>query len=135
MKAPESNDSTPEQQKSTSGSSLVRHGFSLSLLTLVSRVLGLGREMTKAAFLGTTALSDAFSVAFMIPNLFRRLFAEGSIAVAFIPTFKEYLAEHSGGEVTTEEIKEFLSCLFTFLTFVVTITVTVGIILSPFLIR
>ncbi|MDR0511826.1 MAG: murein biosynthesis integral membrane protein MurJ [Treponema sp.] len=135
MKAPESNDSTPKHQKPTSGSSLIRQGSALSLLTLVSRVLGLGREMTKAAFLGTTALSDAFSVAFMIPNLFRRLFAEGSIAVAFIPTFKEYLAEHSGGKVTTEEIKEFLSCLFTFLTFVVTITVTVGIILSPFLIR
>ena len=59
------------------GRALVRHGSTLGLLTLVSRVLGLAREMTKAALLGTTALSDAFSVAFMIPNLFRRLFAEG----------------------------------------------------------
>jgi putative peptidoglycan lipid II flippase len=71
--------------------SLLRHGSTLSILTLVSRILGLLREMTKASLLGTTALSDSFSVAFMLPNLFRRLFAEGSMAVAFIPTFKEYL--------------------------------------------
>ena len=70
--------------------SLLKSGSRLSLLTLASRVLGLVREMTKAAFLGTTALSDAFSVAFVIPNLLRRLFAEGSVSVAFIPTFRQY---------------------------------------------
>ena len=73
--------------------SLLRSGSALSILTLVSRMLGLLREMTKAALLGTSALSDAFSVAFLIPNLFRRLFAEGSISAAFIPTFKGYLLE------------------------------------------
>jgi putative peptidoglycan lipid II flippase len=85
--------------------------------------------MTKARLLGTTALSDAFSVAFMIPNLFRRLFAEGSIAVAFIPTFKKRLLEDS-----KDEIKNFLSCVFTFLTFFVTSAVVIGILLSPFLV-
>ena len=109
---------------------LIRHGSTLSFLTLISRVLGLLREMTKAAFLGTSALSDAFSVAFMIPNLFRRLFAEGSIAVAFIPTFKEYLLEDN-----RERIKEFLSCFLTFLTFFVTITVMLGILLCPLVIH
>ncbi|MCL2093641.1 MAG: murein biosynthesis integral membrane protein MurJ [Treponema sp.] len=112
------------------GRALIRHGSALSLLTLVSRLLGLAREMTKAAFLGTTALSDAYSVAFMIPNLFRRLFAEGSIAVAFIPTFKEYLLENSQGDM-----KEFLSAILTFLTFFVTLTVMGGIILCPLVIR
>jgi putative peptidoglycan lipid II flippase len=91
--------------------------------------------MTKAAFLGTTALSDAFSVAFMIPNLFRRLFAEGSIAVAFIPTFKEYLLENETGQGSKENIKEFLSCILTFLSFFVTLTVMLGIILCPLVIR
>ncbi|GHU77429.1 putative lipid II flippase MurJ [Clostridia bacterium] len=111
------------------GRALVRHGSMLSLLTLVSRVLGLLREMAKAALLGTSALSDAFSVAFMIPNLFRRLFAEGSIAVAFIPTFKEYLLESD-----KDKTKEFLNCFFTFLTFFVTITVILGILLTPLVI-
>ncbi|MCL1928502.1 MAG: murein biosynthesis integral membrane protein MurJ [Treponema sp.] len=109
--------------------SLLRSGTALSALTLVSRILGLLREMTKAALLGTTALSDAFSVAFMIPNLFRRLFAEGSIAVAFIPTLKEYLLEDN-----REKTKEFISCIFTFLTFFVSLAVGLGILFSPLII-
>ena len=55
-------------------SSLLRSGLALSLLTFGSRILGLIREMTKAAYMGTTPLSDAFTVAFLIPNLLRRLF-------------------------------------------------------------
>ena len=55
--------------------------------------MGLIREMTKAAFLGTSAYADAFGIAFMIPNLFRRLFAENAISVAFIPTFRGYLED------------------------------------------
>jgi putative peptidoglycan lipid II flippase len=82
--------------------------------------------MTKATLLGTSALSDAFSVAFMIPNLFRRLFAEGSIAVAFIPTLKEYLLEDD-----REKIREFLSCIFTFLSFFVSLAVIAGILIAP----
>jgi len=109
---------------------LIRHGSTLSLLTLASRVLGLLREMTKARFLGTTALSDAFSIAFLLPNLFRRLFAEGSIAVAFIPTFKEYLLEGN-----REKTREFFSCMFTFLTFFVTLAVCAGILAAPLLVR
>ncbi|MDR3145594.1 MAG: murein biosynthesis integral membrane protein MurJ [Treponema sp.] len=109
-----------------SSRALVRHGSILSLLTLGSRVLGLVREMTKASLLGTSALSDAFSVAFMIPNLFRRLFAEGSIAAAFIPTFKEYLPEGD-----RKQIREFLSATLTFLTFFVSLAVAAGILLTP----
>ena len=116
------------RQESGSGT-LLRHGTTLSLLTLVSRVLGLLREMTKASLMGTSTLSDAFSVAFLIPNLFRRLFAEGSIAVAFIPTFKEYLLEND-----KEKTKEFLSCFFTFLTCTVTLTIMAGICAAPLLV-
>ena len=120
-------DEVPQAQ---TAKSLVRHGSVLSLLTLASRVLGLLREMTKARFLGTTALSDAFSVAFLLPNLFRRLFAEGSISVAFIPAFKEYLLEGDKGKT-----REFLSCMFTFLTFFVTLAVCLGILAAPLLVR
>jgi putative peptidoglycan lipid II flippase len=130
---------SPETAESR-GKALLRHGSTLSILTLISRVLGLLREMTKAAFLGTSALSDAFSVAFMIPNLLRRLFAEGSIAVAFIPTFKEYLLENETKQDPADlqpqdNIKEFLSCFLTFLSFFVTITVMLGIALCPLVIR
>lgn len=106
--------------------SLLRSGSALSLLTLVSRVLGLVREMTKAALLGTSALSDAFSVAFLIPNLFRRLFAEGSISAAFIPTFSGCLLENDA-----QKTREFLSCFFTLLSFVVSAAVALGILAAP----
>jgi putative peptidoglycan lipid II flippase len=124
-------ESSPAEGASADSStrSLVRHGSALSLLTLVSRVLGLLREMTKAGLLGTSALSDAFSVAFMIPNLFRRLFAEGSIAAAFIPTFKAYLLKED-----REQTREFLSAMFTFLTFFVTLAVLIGIAVTPLIV-
>jgi len=123
-------ETAPNEKRAQTAASLVRHGSILSLLTLVSRVLGLLREMVKARFLGTTALSDAFSVAFILPNLFRRLFAEGSISVAFIPTFKEYLLEEN-----KEKTREFLSCMFTFLTFFVTLAVCAGILAAPLLVK
>jgi putative peptidoglycan lipid II flippase len=113
-----------------SAKALVRHGSALSLLTFVSRILGLLREMAKASLLGTSALSDAFSVAFMLPNLFRRLFAEGSISAAFIPTFKEYLLENN-----LKKNREFLSCIFTFLTFFVSLAVMAGILAAPLLVQ
>jgi putative peptidoglycan lipid II flippase len=120
---------------------LLRHGSTLSFLTLVSRVLGLVREMTKASLLGTSGLSDAFSVAFMIPNLFRRLFAEGSISVAFIPTFKEYLlaedqdaGRDAGQHAGQENTREFLSSALSFLSFFVSLTVALGILVTPLII-
>lgn len=73
-----------------SKSSLLKSGLLLSLLTLVSRVLGLAREVVKSTLMGTSATADAFTVAFMIPNLFRRLFAENAISVAFIPVFTQH---------------------------------------------
>ncbi|MBO4403859.1 MAG: murein biosynthesis integral membrane protein MurJ [Treponema sp.] len=112
------------------GSSLIAKGLSLSVLTLFSRILGLVREMTKANFLGTSNLSDAFGIAFMVPNLFRRLFAENSISVAFIPTFKGYL-EESGTEEGKKNAQNFISATFTLITFCVVLFVTLGIIFTP----
>ena len=109
---------------------IVRSGSILSVITLASRVLGLVREIVKGAFLGTSPLSNAFSAAFVIPNLLRRLFAEGSIAVAFIPTFKGYLIDGD-----REKTKEFLSAIFTVLAFFVTITVLTGIAVTPLIVK
>jgi putative peptidoglycan lipid II flippase len=59
--------------------------FSVSALTLLSRITGLVREQIGAALFGTSAAMDAFQIAFRIPNLLRRLFAEGAFAQAFVP--------------------------------------------------
>jgi putative peptidoglycan lipid II flippase len=64
---------------------LLRAASIVSLLTLVSRITGLVREQLIAATFGASAATDAFNVAFRIPNLFRRLFAEGAFSQAFVP--------------------------------------------------
>ena len=109
-------------------------GLSLSFFTLCSRILGLVREMTKAAFLGTSKYADAFGIAFMIPNLLRRLFAENAISVAFIPTFKGYL-EDSDSQDGKQTIREFLNATLTLITFLTTCVVLLGIIFTPLIVR
>jgi len=120
------------QKASDSGEEkqMVRDAGMLSVLTMVSRILGLVREMTKAVFLGTGVLSDAFSVSFMIPNFMRRLFAENSISVAFIPTFKGYL--HDKDEKAT---KQFLSSSLTVLLILVGSVVALGIAATPWIVK
>lgn len=62
-------------------------------LTLVSRILALGRDTLQATFVGAGFASDAFLVAFRLPNMFRSLFAEGAFASAFIPMFNRKVGE------------------------------------------
>jgi putative peptidoglycan lipid II flippase len=64
---------------------LLKAASTVSLLTLLSRITGLVREQLIALSFGASAATDAFNVAFRIPNLFRRLFAEGAFAQAFVP--------------------------------------------------
>ena len=65
--------------------SLFKAASTVSLLTLASRITGLLRDLLMAALFGATALTDAFYVAFRIPNLFRRVFGEGAFSQAFVP--------------------------------------------------
>jgi putative peptidoglycan lipid II flippase len=110
--------------------SLAAAGMRLSLLTLASRVLGLAREMTKAAFLGTSGYADAFGIAFMLPNLFRRLFAENSISVAFIPTFKAYLEDADTPE-GARAAREFAAAACTAVSFLSACVAVTGILAAP----
>ena len=122
------------QKKSNTKKSLLASGLSLSFFTLCSRILGLIREMTKASFLGTSKFADAFGIAFMIPNLLRRLFAENSISVAFIPTFRGYLEDSATSGKDSDEFKktkEFLNSTITLISFCTTVVVSLGIAFSP----
>jgi putative peptidoglycan lipid II flippase len=64
---------------------LLRAASTISILTLLSRITGLVREQLVAALFGASSLTDAFQVAFRIPNMLRRLFAEGAFSQAFVP--------------------------------------------------
>ena len=110
--------------------SIVRSGLLLTLMTFASRIMGLVREITKASFLGTGIYADSFSVAFMIPNLFRRLFAENAISAAFIPTFKDYLAK-GDSEENKKSTQEFLASTLTLVTFMTTCVVVIGVLIAP----
>lgn len=93
--------------------------------------------MTKASFLGTSKFADAFGIAFMIPNLLRRLFAENSISVAFIPTFRGYLEDSATSGKDSDEFKktkEFLNSTITLISFCTTVVVILGIAFSPLII-
>src|SRR5919109_3716935 len=61
-------------------------------MTLLSRVTGLARDVAFSAWFGSGPLMDAFIVAFKIPNLLRRFFAEGAFSQAFVPVIAEYRA-------------------------------------------
>ena len=121
-----------ETQTGEKKKSIVRSGLVLSLMTFASRIMGLIREMTKASFLGTGFYSDCFSVAFLIPNLLRKLFAENAISVAFIPTFKSYL-EKGDDEESKKSTQEFIASTLTLVSFLTACVVIIGIIITPLL--
>src|SRR5690606_41651718 len=73
---------------------LLRATSTIGGLTLVSRVLGMVRDMLVARFLGAGLASDAFLIAWRLPNLFRALFAEGAFSAVFVPMFNRTMAEH-----------------------------------------
>lgn len=78
---------------------LLKSTITVSAMTTLSRVLGLVRDVVFANFLGAGGTTDAFFVAFKIPNFLRRLFAEGAFSQAFVPVLTEYKTHRSEEEV------------------------------------
>src|SRR6185503_4087155 len=75
---------------------LARSLGSVGGLTLASRVLGLARDLLFAEYVGANFASDAFTIAWRMPNMFRALFAEGAFSAAFIPMFNKKVADKDG---------------------------------------
>ncbi len=80
---------------------LLRTVFTVSGMTLISRILGLVRDAAIARIFGVSAATDAFWTAFKIPNLLRRTFAEGAFSQAFVPVLAEYRRNRSEAETRT----------------------------------
>jgi putative peptidoglycan lipid II flippase len=91
--------------------SLFKSASTVSLFTLISRITGLVRELLVASTFGASAITDAFNVAFRIPNLFRRLFAEGAFSQAFVPVLAASKAQH--GEEATKLVIDRVATLLT----------------------
>jgi putative peptidoglycan lipid II flippase len=77
--------------------SFLGHAKLIGALTLGSRIFGLGREIVAGHYLGTGLVASAFTVAFTIPNLFRKLFGEGALSAAFIPLYTQALKKEREG--------------------------------------
>jgi putative peptidoglycan lipid II flippase len=98
--------------------------------TLLSRLFGFIRDVVIAWFFGAGLSSDAFFVAFRIPNLLRRLFAEGSLSIAFIPVFTEYLTVKG-----KEEAFKLAGSAMWLLSMILAVVAVLGILLSPVIIK
>jgi len=113
----------------TQSVSLFKAASTVSLLTLVSRITGLARELLIASTFGASAMTDAFNVAFRIPNLFRRLFAEGAFSQAFVPVLAASKARE--GEAAT---KLLIDRVATLLTWALLLTCVAGVAAAPVLV-
>lgn len=104
---------------------ILKNSLIVAFWTAASRGLGFARDLLIANKLGTSGAADAFFIALMLPNLFRRLFAEGAFNVAFVPI----LARHKGH--TREEALDFASATLSWLLPIVTIVVVLGVLAMP----
>ncbi|MEO6408046.1 MAG: murein biosynthesis integral membrane protein MurJ [Burkholderiaceae bacterium] len=105
---------------------LLRAASTISLLTLASRITGLARDIITAQLFGASALMDAFNVAFRIPNLLRRLFAEGAFSQAFVPILAVTRARD--GDVATRGL---IDAVATVLFWTLLVICGIGVVAAP----
>lgn len=110
-------------------SRVVRAAGVVGMATMLSRVFGFLRDMIVAGLFGAGFTTDAFFVAFRIPNLLRRLLAEGSLTVSFVPVFTEYLRNRS-----RKEALELADITFTALSILLVAVSLLGILFSPLIV-
>ncbi|PQV56777.1 putative peptidoglycan lipid II flippase [Defluviimonas denitrificans] len=106
---------------------LIRGFLTVGAWTLLSRVVGFARDVLIAAYLGTGPMAEAFLVAFSLPNMFRRFFAEGAFNTAFVPLFSKKLEAE-------EDARGFAEDAFSGLAFVVLIVSLVAMVAMPWLV-
>ena len=102
----------------------------LGAATMLSRIMGMVRDMVVSRLFGAGLATDAFFAAFQIPNMLRRFFAEGALTAAFVPTFSEWYTNK--GE---EETRALANVCFTALSLVMASITVLGIIFSPQLVH
>ncbi len=121
--------SQSKSDNNTNNGSLLRSGTTVSVFTLLSRILGFIRDQIFAITFGSGLYTDAFLAAFKIPNFMRRLFAEGAFSQAFVPVFSEYREKY--GHRETRDLASHVSGTLTVILLLVTV---LGMIAAPLLI-
>ena len=108
---------------------MFRSTMTVSLMTLLSRITGLVRDIAFAQFLGSGLVADAFFVAFRIPNFFRRIFAEGAFSAGFVPVYAEYESQYPAPEV-----RAFLDLMLGRLALILLLFTLLGVLGAPWLV-
>jgi putative peptidoglycan lipid II flippase len=109
---------------------LIRAAGSMSVMTMLSRIAGYFRDNLQADILGAANSSDAFVIAYRIPNMLRRLLAEGALTSAFVPTFARYM---KGDD--RQAMWRLASTVLYVLIAILTAIVALGMVFSPFLVK
>src|SRR5947209_18917407 len=109
---------------------LLKSASLISAFTIISRIFGYIRDSRIAFLLGAGTAADAFTTAYRIPNLLRRLVGEGAVSAAFIPVFARYIAEDK-----EDDAWEFANTMLTVITLGLTVVTIAGIVFSPQLVR
>ncbi|MDH3389097.1 MAG: murein biosynthesis integral membrane protein MurJ [Gammaproteobacteria bacterium] len=110
-------------------SALIKSTVSVGSMTLLSRLLGLARDIVIARFFSASDAADAFFVAFKIPNFLRRLFAEGAFSLAFVPVLTEYRNNYSAAQT-----RDLIDRVAGTLGFILLLLSLFGVVASPLLI-
>src|SRR5438046_7343368 len=109
---------------------LLRSASVISAATILSRILGYIRDSRVAFLLGAGTANDAYTIAYRIPNLFRRLVGEGAVSAVFIPVFARYLASDK-----RKDAWEFANAMLTLLTILLTVITVAVVVFSPLMVR
>jgi putative peptidoglycan lipid II flippase len=101
----------------------------MGIATILSRIMGMVRDMVVSRLFGAGFATDAFFAAFQIPNMLRRFFAEGALTSAFVPTFSEWYHQKS-----KDEARELANVCFSLLTVVMGVVTLLGVVFSPIIV-
>jgi len=134
MPSDQSSHNTPtptgrEPEKGRFGLHLLKSTSVVSFMTLISRILGLVRDVVFARFFGTSIVMDAFIVANRIPNMLRRFFAEGAFSQGFVPVMARYREHHEH-----DDAREFVDAVAGTLGLVLFVVTLIGVVAAPILV-
>jgi len=107
-----------------------RAAATVGFFTVLSRILGLIRDMVVFSLFGARMATDAFIMAITLPNILRRLFAEGSLSIAFVPVFTEYLSLR-----TREDAFRLVRVVMTLLSIILVLVAIIGVLCAPWLVK
>ena len=119
-----------DQDRSISENEQVsRAAATVGFFTVLSRILGLVRDMVVFSLFGARMATDAFIMAITLPNILRRLFAEGSLSIAFVPVFTEYLSLR-----TREDAFRLARVVLTLLSIFLVLVTVIGVLCAPWIV-